>query len=83
MRTFLSLAYVWGEIYTTLTYYSINQEVQVPTQPDRTQSAADLTYLHSYMNVKEWQSIEQRISNFGKQLCKTLLVTPDQSVAFT
>ncbi|KAH1010809.1 uncharacterized protein LOC109541974 [Dendroctonus ponderosae] len=73
MRTFLSLAYVWAEIYATLAYYSINNEVQVPTQPDRTHSATDLTYLQSYMDVKEWQTIEQRISNFGKYPCKTLL----------
>lgn len=71
MRTFLSLTYMWAEVYITLTYYSMNKEVAVPTVPDY--SGDSLTYLHSYMTRTEWQMVEQRITNFGKSTCTRLL----------
>lgn len=71
MRTFLSLAYMWAEVYITLTYYSMNKEVTVPTVADY--SGDSLTYLHSYMTRTEWQLVEQRITNFGQPPCTRLL----------
>ncbi|CAG9772758.1 unnamed protein product [Ceutorhynchus assimilis] len=73
MRTFLNLSYVWAEVYITLAYYSMNNEVQMATVMDKTYSAANLKYLHSYMDIKQWQLIAQRISNFGEYPCKKLL----------
>ncbi|XP_066147731.1 uncharacterized protein [Euwallacea fornicatus] len=73
MRTFLNLAYIWAEIYITLSYYSINNEVHIATIKDNHYSASSLTYLHSYMTVKEWHLIVQRITNFGTTPCFQLL----------
>ncbi|XP_030755377.1 uncharacterized protein LOC115881831 [Sitophilus oryzae] len=73
MRTFLNIAYVWAEIYMTLTYYSINNEVKMVTLMDNTYTACNLLYLHSYLDVLQWQLISQRISNFGEYPCKRLL----------
>ncbi|XP_066255929.1 uncharacterized protein [Euwallacea similis] len=73
MRTFLNLAYIWAEIYITLSYYSTNNDVHITTIKDKHYLASSLTYLHSYMTVKEWHLIVQRITNFGTSPCFQLL----------
>ncbi|KAF7281180.1 hypothetical protein GWI33_005050 [Rhynchophorus ferrugineus] len=73
MRTFLNMAYVWAEVCMTLSFYSINKEVKITTVMDNTYTACNLMYLHSYMDVHQWQLISQRIMNFGEYPCKKLL----------
>ncbi|XP_050298879.1 uncharacterized protein LOC126737851 [Anthonomus grandis grandis] len=72
MRAFLELAYIWAEINITLNYYSDSKELEVSTV-NNSPSAANLTYLHSYMDVNDWKLVTQRISNFGEAPCKICL----------
>ncbi|VEN44513.1 unnamed protein product, partial [Callosobruchus maculatus] len=73
MRSFLNIAYHWGEIYLMVAYYSSFEYCQLnpPAVPDAT--ACNLTFLHSYLDAQEWCLILERITNFGETPCKTLV----------
>ncbi|KAJ8972405.1 hypothetical protein NQ317_010328 [Molorchus minor] len=70
MKSFLNIAYHWGELYTVLAYYSINNEVEIVKSVDNDFTSCNITYLHSYLNVKQWCLISERITNFGELPCK-------------
>ncbi|XP_060520542.1 uncharacterized protein LOC132698480 isoform X2 [Cylas formicarius] len=73
MRTFLNLCYVWGEVYMTLTYYSVDAGIAMDRVADNTYTACHLMYVHPYLDLSQWQLISQRITNFGEYECKKLL----------
>ncbi|RZC42407.1 uncharacterized protein BDFB_000322, partial [Asbolus verrucosus] len=73
MRGFLNLCYYWAEIYITLEYYSISNNVKMKRTTDSNLSSCNLTYLHSYLSDKEWCLISERITNFGGKPCKEIM----------
>ncbi|XP_018577936.1 uncharacterized protein LOC108916212 [Anoplophora glabripennis] len=73
MRSFLNISYNWAEVYMSLEYYSINNEVELNKSIDNNFAACNITYLHSYLTVKQWCLISERITNFGEIACKQLL----------
>lgn len=74
MRAFLNISYYWAEIYMSLEYYSVNNDIKLIKIIDSNFSSCNLTYLHSYLSDKEWCLISERINNFGEKPCKQLMV---------
>ncbi|KAJ8922237.1 hypothetical protein NQ315_004174 [Exocentrus adspersus] len=73
MKSFLSVAYNWAEVYLCLEYYAFNKEIQLNKLVDNNSIACNITYLHSYLTVNQWCLISERITNFGEVACRQLL----------
>lgn len=41
---------------------------------DTNYTACNITYLHTYLNIKQWCHLSERITNFGDKPCKELMV---------
>ncbi|CAH0548101.1 unnamed protein product [Brassicogethes aeneus] len=65
VRAFLNISYNWSEMHMVLNYYSPMEE---------SKDAENVTYnIHSYLSVKQWSLIYERITNFGEKPCKELM----------
>ncbi|KAJ3662927.1 hypothetical protein Zmor_007241 [Zophobas morio] len=73
MRAFLNISYYWAEVYMTLEYYSVNNQIKMTKTLDNNFSAFNLTYIHPYLSNKEWCHISERINNFGEKPCKKIM----------
>nr|CAH7737652.1 unnamed protein product [Callosobruchus chinensis] len=73
MRSFLNIAYHWGEFHIMLAYYSSFEYCQLNPSTITDATACNLTFIHSYLDAQEWCLISERITNFGETPCKTLL----------
>lgn len=74
MESFLHLCYVWGDIQMMSMVYESSRR-RVPKQAGNIgKSATNLVYLHPYLTDFHWETIAQRVVNFGDESCHNLLV---------
>ncbi|XP_022913504.2 uncharacterized protein [Onthophagus taurus] len=75
MRSYLNIAFMWGEILTLLNFYSSSSEVSKlkPINNTNDYQICCISYIHPYLTADQWSSITERITNFGEKKCKTIL----------
>lgn len=73
MWSFLNIAYHWTEMYMVLKYYTPDIDT-FPSILDNNFTACNISYTLSFLNDREWCLLSERITNFGEEPCKDLLV---------
>lgn len=72
--SFLNIAYHWAEMYMILKYYTPHIKT-FPGVLDNNFSSCNISYTHSFLSDRKWCLLSERITNFGEEPCKTLLVS--------
>lgn len=66
MFSFLSICQVWAELFIFLNHFKSNN--------DENKISSGENNLHNYLSADQWNTIQQRIANFGKIRCKQQMV---------
>lgn len=75
MTSFLKMCCNWGELFIFLYHFKSNEE---NISNCLSSDILNENYLHNYLNADQWNTIEQRIANFGELPCKQHLVSKVQ-----
>ncbi|XP_044729227.1 uncharacterized protein LOC123292579 [Chrysoperla carnea] len=67
MTSFLKMCCNWGELFIFLYHFKSNEE---NISNCLSSDILNENYLHNYLNADQWNTIEQRIANFGELPCK-------------